>query len=134
MAAPGRTHATGGRLPAGPNIDRRSAIRPRSPRPRRLVRSAACRRGCSHIWPTPRPIKQTPQSQLAKEMPSHQQRPPGTGVQDFDRAFLPELASQSPLVLFRTEKPVEQWHDSFERIPSSQIGDHLLLDLAVLAH
>ncbi|MDI9446704.1 MAG: hypothetical protein GXY25_22070 [Pirellulaceae bacterium] len=34
------------------------------------------------------------------------------------------------MVLFRTEKPVEQSHDSFERIPSSQIGDHLLLDLA----
>ena len=59
---------------------------------------------------------------------------PGAGVENFDGPILSQLTFQFLLLIVALEKPVQQWQNGFERIASAKVGDHLLLDLAVLAN
>ncbi len=86
------------------------------------------------LGPTPTSIEPLPEAQLVEEVARDEHRSPGTGVEDFDGSLGAELLGQGLRPFLAGEKAIEQRQDGFEGVASPEVGDDLLLDLAVLAH
>ena len=60
------------------------------------------------LRPTPTSIEQFPKTKSIKEMTHHEHRPPGAGLEHFDRSFLSELCCQLFVIILSFEKTIQQ--------------------------